>query len=117
MGPGPRTVGSDPDYRFTLANERTFLAWVRTAMALVAGGLGALHLIDDQLGSNVLGMMLLALAFFTAASSYRRWFKAEQAIRLNQPLPESRLIQIMAYAVSVMALVTALLFIIGGSDG
>jgi putative membrane protein len=32
---------SDPDYRFSLANERTFLAWIRTALALVAGGVAA----------------------------------------------------------------------------
>ena len=30
--------GEEPDYRFTLANERTFLAWVRTALGLLAGG-------------------------------------------------------------------------------
>jgi hypothetical protein len=28
----------EPDYRFTFANERTFLAWIRTALALIAGG-------------------------------------------------------------------------------
>ena len=30
-------AGKTPDYRFTLANERTFLAWIRTALALMAG--------------------------------------------------------------------------------
>ena len=30
--------GTEPDPRFTLANERTFLAWIRTALALIAGG-------------------------------------------------------------------------------
>ena len=43
----PRAVGEEPDYRFTLANERTFLAWIRTALALVAGGLGAVSLLPD----------------------------------------------------------------------
>ena len=37
-GPGPE--GEEPDPRFTLANERTFLAWIRTALALVASGIG-----------------------------------------------------------------------------
>jgi hypothetical protein len=35
----PRRVfadGAEPDPRFTLANERTFLAWIRTALALIA---------------------------------------------------------------------------------
>lgn len=35
-----RAEGQEPDPRFTFANERTFLAWVRTALALVAGGIG-----------------------------------------------------------------------------
>ena len=30
--------GVTPDYRFSLANERTFLAWLRTGLALVGGG-------------------------------------------------------------------------------
>ncbi len=116
LGPDPNAVGTDPDYRFTLANERTFLAWIRTAMALVAGGLGAIHLIPDTLGSEILGLLLLALAFLTSASAYRRWFQSEQAIRLGEPLPTSRLPQIMAYSVAIVAAVTAILFIIGGFE-
>ncbi len=27
-------LGEAPDYRFSLANERTFLAWIRTASGL-----------------------------------------------------------------------------------
>ena len=104
--------GEDPDYRFTLANERTFLAWVRTALALVAGGLAAIHLIPDALGSEVLGVLLLGLAFFTAVSSYVRWSRIENALRANQTLPHSRIPQIIAYAVAVVAVVTASLFVI-----
>lgn len=116
LGHSPTEVGSDPDYRFTLANERTFLAWIRTAMALVAGGLGAIHLIPGAIGAEVLGLMLLSMAFFTAASAYRRWFRSEEAIRLNKPLPVSRLPQIMAYNVAIVAAVTAALFIFGGFE-
>ena len=116
LGPNPNAVGNDPDYRFTLANERTFLAWIRTAMALVAGGLAAIHLIPDALGSEVLGLLLLALAFLTSASAYRRWFLSEQAIRRGEPLPTSRLPQVMAYSVAIVAAVTAVLFIVGGFE-
>ena len=41
----PRSVGEEPDYRFTLANERTFLAWIRTALALIAGGVALVQLV------------------------------------------------------------------------
>ena len=37
-------AGREPDPRFTLANERTFLAWIRTALGLLAGGIGVLTL-------------------------------------------------------------------------
>ena len=108
----PRAVGEDPDYRFTLANERTFLAWIRTALALAAGGLGAVTILDDFTGEEVLGVGLLALSFLTAATAYRRWVLNERAMRLDQPLPPSRLPMLMAIGVAVVALTAALLFVI-----
>ena len=107
----PTTVGSDPDYRFTLANERTFLAWIRTALALAAGGLGALTILDDFRGEKVLGIGLLVLSFLTATTSYRRWSLSEQAIRKNEPLPHSRLPLVMAVGVAVVALIAAIAFV------
>lgn len=108
----PRTVGSDPDYRFTMANERTFLAWIRTALALAAGGLGAVTILDDFTGSELLGIGLLGLSFLTAATAYRRWALNEQAMRLDEPLPHSRLPMYMAIGVAVVAIVAAVLFVI-----
>lgn len=108
----PRTVGEEPDYRFTLANERTFLAWIRTALALSAGGLAAVSLLDEFAHSEVLGIGLLTIAFLTAAGAYRRWALAEQSMRLNRPLPSSRLPQAMAIATAAVAVIAALLFVI-----
>ena len=105
-------MGTDPDYRFTLANERTFLAWLRTALALAAGGLAAIHLLPDALGSEVLGLALLALGFFTAATSFRRWYRTEVAMRLGEPLPPSRLPQFVAYAIALFAVAAVVLFVI-----
>ena len=111
----PRMVGNDPDYRFTLANERTFLAWIRTALALSAGGLGAVTILDDFTGEEFLGIGLLALSFLTAATAYRRWALNEQAMRLDEPLPPSRLPMYMAIGVAIVAVTAAVLFVVDAS--
>ena len=108
----PRSVGDDPDYRFTLANERTFLAWIRTALALTAGGLATVAVLDDFPGEDALGVMLLAIGFLTAAASYRRWALNERAMRLDQPLPHSRLPLLIAIAVSIVALIATVLLVV-----
>lgn len=110
--PDPRAVGDEPDYRFTLANERTFLAWIRTALALAAGGLASVGLLDEFPGVDLLGLGLLALAFLTAASAYRRWALAERSMRLNEPLPSSRLPMLMAIGTAVVALAAAVILVV-----
>lgn len=105
--------GSDPDYRFTLANERTFLAWVRTALGLLAAGVAL-----EQFGTGLhvthlrtsLSVLLAALGLAIAAGAYRHWVRAESAMRLGLPLPRSRMLLMVALVLSVAALgVTVLL--------
>src|SRR5690606_31828945 len=108
----PRRVGDDPDYRFTLANERTFLAWIRTALALAAGGLAAVTILDDFPGEEWLGITLLVLSFLTAATAYRRWALNERAMRLQEPLPPSRLPMYMAIGVALVAVAAVLLLVL-----
>ena len=108
----PRMVGSDPDYRFTLANERTFLSWVRTSLALAAGGLAAVTILDDFPGEEILGVALLALSFITAATAYRRWALNERAMRLDEPLPPSRLPMLMAIGVAVVAVAAVVMLVV-----
>lgn len=105
--PDPRKKGSDPDYRFTLANERTFLSWIRTALALAAGGLGATAILDDVAGQEVLGVALLVLSMLTAGLSYRRWALSETAMRLGEPLPPSRLPLLLSIGVAGIAVAAA----------
>lgn len=88
----PRRVfgeGEEPDARFTLANERTFLAWVRTALALLAGAV-AVHApaVDlDEWVKNAASLLLLGVAGLSIGQSWRRWHRVELAIRTGQPLP------------------------------
>jgi putative membrane protein len=85
----PRAVGRDPDPRFTMANERTYLAWNRTALALIGGGLAAGQLLD--FGSRATRLLValppILLGLALALMSYRRWEQNERALRLDEPLP------------------------------
>jgi putative membrane protein len=87
--PDLRQLGKDPDPRFTLANERTFLAWNRTALALIGGGLAAGQLLDfDSRGARLaVAVPPIALGLLLALDSYRRWEANERALRLGEPLP------------------------------
>lgn len=110
--PDPRRVGQEPDYRFSFANERTFLAWIRTALALTAGGLGALQLLPPFFGREALGIFLLGLGVVTSGTSYHRWALKEQALRTGAPLPASRLPWMLAMGVALAAAVAVALFAI-----
>lgn len=108
-------TGEEPDYRFSMANERTFLAYIRTSLALLAGGIAVEQLLPpfSVPGSrSVLSVLLLTLASFVAAASYRRWRSTERAMRLQVPLPPTRLPLVLGTSLIVTAtgvLVLALL--------
>ncbi len=99
--------GEEPDYRFSLANERTLLAWLRTALALLAAGV-ALDQIDLAMGATLqqaLAGALVLLGVVCAAASWWRWASAERAIRLRQPLPSSVLGLLLAVATVAIGVV------------
>ena len=64
---------TEPDIRFSLANERTFLAWVRTAIGLVAAGVAIFHLFDESVATTVLSLVLLAVSVLVLVSLRDRW--------------------------------------------
>ena len=105
-------VGENPDYRFTLANERTFLAWVRTALALMAAGVAVIRFVPGLVViRHALGFLLIGLGGVLAAASYRHWQRNEQAMRLGRQLPRSVVPRIIA-ACLVLASVVALALVI-----
>lgn len=108
-------VGSDPDYRFSLANERTFLAWLRTSLALVAGGVAIVQFAPD-LGSKtvriVMGVVLILTAAVIAAVSRRHWIAVERAMRLGVSLPANRLASALSYGITLAAVVVIVVVIV-----
>lgn len=89
---------SEPDYRFTLANERTFLAWVRTSLGLVAAALFVLHLIERDPVSLLLALLLLLSAGGAMVGGFWRYRAVEQAMRDGAALPAARVTVAMAVA-------------------
>jgi putative membrane protein len=109
--PGER-VGDDdarPDYRFTLANERTYLAYVRTSLAFFAAGTAVLGYLAHVLGSRALAILvgsgLYALGVFTAATCYHRWRRLETAMLHGKPLPFSVVPPVISVSLTVLAII------------
>jgi putative membrane protein len=108
--------GTEPDARFTFANERTFLAWSRTALALVVAGLGIVQLLPPfpkvPWGRHVLGVPLIAFGAVVAVAAYREWVRNQRALRHGDPLPVSVLPKLLAIVVAVMAVISATVLLI-----
>ena len=106
--PNWRQEGEEPDYRFTLANERTFLAWLRTALALLAGGVAL-----DQLGGHLqaspamrmVTILLCLLAAVLALQAWRHWRGNLIAMRNTLPLPGAPMLAVLATGVTFAAVV------------
>jgi putative membrane protein len=103
--------GTEPDPRFTFANERTFLAWSRTALALIVAGLGIVQLLPPfhgvPIGRHLLGIPLIILGAVLAVVAYAEWTRNQRALRLGQPLPRSVLPWVLATTIAVMAAISA----------
>ena len=93
--------GKEPDPRFTLANERTFLAWTRTALAFLAGGI-ALEAFELP---GAVELIVLAMAISGGAAV--RWVRIERALRHDEPIPAPAIIPVLCVVVFVAAMVVA----------
>jgi putative membrane protein len=108
--------GTEPDPRFTFANERTFLAWSRTALALVVAGLGIVQLLPPfpgvPAGRHLLGVPLIVLGAVLAVVAYAEWVRNQRALRRGEPLPRSVMPWILAATITGMALISAVVLLL-----
>ncbi|MFF2813055.1 YidH family protein [Streptomyces sp. NPDC058000] len=127
MGPGirlwfspgrVREEGTTPDYRFSLANERTFLAWLRTGLALIGGGFAVDQFLPRLHGNLRLAftVVLLVGGALCALRAVNHWVRCERAMRRGEDLPISRFPAVLALCVGLLAVAVVVLVLIGWTD-
>ena len=112
---GPVT-GDEPDARFSLANERTYLAWVRTALALLAGGVAGAKALDfhHAVFRWVVAGPPIAAGGLLGLHASVRWRRYEEAMRARRPLPVGRGLTTIGVALATYAVVV---FVASALDG
>jgi putative membrane protein len=109
--------GVDPDYRFTLANERTFLAWIRTALALLAAAVALVQFVPPfgvPGARTALGLIVAGDGLLISLLAYRRWSGNERAMRHGHTLPHSPMLLLLAISLVVIAVIVFALVLTSG---
>lgn len=104
--------GTEPDPRFTLANERTFLAWMRTALAFIAGGVALKAFSDASFSSStrkVLAVCVVCVGLVIGLAAAFRWVSVERSMRERRPLPFPVLVPLLSLGAAVAAVTSILL--------
>jgi len=105
--------GKEPDPQFTLANERTFLAWRRTSLAFLAGGI-ALEAFPLDLSPELktgLAVFIIAVGMLISAGAAGRWVRVERAMRRGAPLPVPGIVPLLSFAALAASCVAMWLFL------
>lgn len=106
--------GSEPDPRFTLANERTFLAWIRTSLAFLAGGTALEAFAAEAFPSPLrtwLAVLVIGIGILIAAGAAVRWVRVERSMRTSKPLPIPAIIPLLAVGAVIASLAAVALII------
>jgi putative membrane protein len=111
----PRTVygqGDEPDPRFSLANERTFLAWMRTGLGFIAAGvaIAAVARFGSRLGLEVriASVVLIICGLVSGAGGLWRWMTNERALRRGERLPSTFMLPMVTGGLVVVAVIALL---------
>ncbi|WP_434588207.1 YidH family protein [Streptomyces sp. A5-4] len=107
--------GETPDYRFSLANERTFLAWIRTALALIGGGFAVDQFLPDlpRAVAATMALGLLVAGVLCALRAVNHWMRCEQAMRRGDDLPVTRFPTVLSLVVAVVAVAMVVVVVFG----
>ncbi len=108
--------GKEPDPRFTLANERTFLAWIRTALAFLAGGIALEAFAADAFPGPLrtgISVLLIVIGMLVSAGAALRWRGIEMSMRHSRPLPMPLIVPFLGLGAAVAAAVVAVLIVLG----
>jgi len=112
-----QTAGDEqePDYRMSLAAERTYLAYLRTGLALLAAGVAVVGALPDA-GAQVLrrgiGLGLVAIGGTVLAVARPRWIAVDRAMRRGEPLPPSRITRYLGLVLVVAAVAAGIVVLI-----
>jgi putative membrane protein len=89
----PPEQGPEPDYRMSLAAERTYLAYLRTGLALTAAGVAVAGALPDAGAEGLrrgLGVALVLIGGAVFAAARSRWAAVTRAMQRGAPLPPPR---------------------------
>jgi putative membrane protein len=112
---GTSGAGPEPDYRWSLAAERTYLAYVRTALALLAGGVAVVGVLPDAgyvALRRAIGLLLVLAGLLLAATARSRWRHVDDAMRRGEPLPLSRTTVPVTVAVATAGVLAVVLVVL-----
>lgn len=107
--------GEEPDPRFSLANERTALAWMRTALALVVAGVAVISILSlDTLPrwTALIGAASCAGGGLLAWRAVAGWARVERALRMKAALPSPGALVTLAGGVIVLAALMLMLSVV-----
>ncbi|HXD27789.1 MAG TPA: DUF202 domain-containing protein [Arthrobacter sp.] len=109
--------GEEPDPRFTLANERTFLAWIRTSLAFLAGGIAleafAFEAFPPEL-RKAISIMVICIGLLVSAGAVLRWLRVETSMRHHRPLPFPAIVPVLGLGGALAAAVIVAVIAVAG---
>lgn len=109
-------AGTEPDYRFTLANERTYLAWVRTSLALIVSGVALMQFVPEfgiPGARHVVSIVLVTTGGALAMAAARRRRCVQEAMRRDMALPPSHMPTFLSVLLLAMVVLLVALLLTG----